>query len=45
MNEETLAGEKGKKLEDIRREAEEKTCPVQRVLYLEVPNSSQCPEH
>jgi ferredoxin len=33
MNEESLAGEKGKKLEDIRREAEEKTCPVQRVLY------------
>jgi ferredoxin len=33
MSEETLAEEKGKKLEDIRKEAEEKNCPVQRALY------------
>jgi NADP-reducing hydrogenase subunit HndC len=33
MDEESLTGEKGKKLEDIRKEAEEKGCPVQRILY------------
>lgn len=33
MREESLPEEKGKKLEDIRKEAEEKACPVQRVKY------------
>jgi ferredoxin len=33
MTEERIPGEKGKKLEDIRKEAEEKACPVQRALY------------
>lgn len=33
MSEETLAEEKGKKLEDIRKEAEERICAVQRLLY------------
>jgi NAD-dependent dihydropyrimidine dehydrogenase PreA subunit len=33
MSEETVAEEKGKKLEEIRKEAEEKACPVQRILY------------
>ena len=33
MTEESLTGEKGRKLEDIRKEAEEKACPVQRALY------------
>lgn len=33
MDEETLTGEKEKKLEDIKKEAEEKACPVQRALY------------
>lgn len=33
MSEETLTEEKGKKLDDIRKEAEEKKCPVQRALY------------
>jgi NAD-dependent dihydropyrimidine dehydrogenase PreA subunit len=33
MSEETVTEEKGKKLEDIRKEAEEKACPVQRILY------------
>ena len=33
MSEESLTEEKGKKLEDIRKEAEEKACPVQRVKY------------
>ena len=33
MSEQTDIEEKGKKLEDIRKEAEEKGCPVQKVLY------------
>jgi NAD-dependent dihydropyrimidine dehydrogenase PreA subunit len=33
MDEEKGIEEKGKKLEDIRKEAEEKACPVQRMLY------------
>jgi hypothetical protein len=33
MGEERAPGEKGKRVEDIRREAEEKTCSVQRALY------------
>jgi heterodisulfide reductase subunit A-like polyferredoxin len=33
MSEESLPEEKGKKLEDIRKEAEEKACPVQKALY------------
>lgn len=33
MSEEILAEDKGKKLEDIKKEAEEKACAVQRVLY------------
>ncbi|NWF51486.1 MAG: 4Fe-4S binding protein [Nitrospirae bacterium] len=33
MNEETLAEEKERKLEDIKKEAEERACPVQRSLY------------
>ena len=33
MSEETLSEQKEKKLEDIQKEAEEKACPVQRVLY------------
>ena len=33
MNEKTDIEEKGKSPEDIRKEAEEKLCPVQRVLY------------
>jgi NAD-dependent dihydropyrimidine dehydrogenase PreA subunit len=33
MDEETLTGEKEKKLEDIKKEAEEKACAVQRALY------------
>ena len=33
MSEESLTEEKGKKLEDIRKEAEEKACPVQRGKY------------
>jgi NAD-dependent dihydropyrimidine dehydrogenase PreA subunit len=33
MTEESLTGEKGKRIEDIRKEAEEKACAVQRVLY------------
>lgn len=33
MTEENTAGEKGRKLEDIRKEAEGKACPVQRSLY------------
>jgi NAD-dependent dihydropyrimidine dehydrogenase PreA subunit len=33
MMEQTDIEEKGKKLEDIRKEAEEKTCPVQMALY------------
>lgn len=47
MSEESLPEEKGKKLEDIRKEAEEKACPVQRVLYfieefIEGPMCSKC---
>ena len=33
MSEESLTEEKGRKLEDIRKEAEEKACLVQRLLY------------
>jgi ferredoxin len=33
MNEKTDIEEKGKNLEDIKKEAEEKSCPVQMVLY------------
>ncbi len=33
MSEETLTEQKEKKLEDIKKEAEEKACPVQRTLY------------
>ena len=33
MSEETVTGEKVKKLEDIRKEAEEKSCAVQKALY------------
>jgi ferredoxin len=33
MSEERGPGEKGKRVEDIRKEAEEKACPVQRALY------------
>jgi ferredoxin len=33
MGEETKTEEKRKKLEDIRKEAEEKACPVQKTLY------------
>ena len=33
MREEQGPGEKGKRVEDIRKEAEEKACPVQRALY------------
>jgi len=33
MAEETLDEEKGRTLEEIRKEAEEKACPVQRTLY------------
>jgi len=33
MSEEKLTEEKGKKLEDIKKEAEEKACVVQRALY------------
>jgi ferredoxin len=33
MAEETTKGEKGKRVEDIRKEAEEKICAVQRALY------------
>ncbi len=33
MSEESLTGEKGKKLEEIKKEAEKKGCPVQRILY------------
>lgn len=47
MSEESLPEEKGKKLEDIRKEAEEKACPVQRTLYfikefIEGPMCSKC---
>jgi ferredoxin len=47
MNEETAAEEKGKKLEDIRKEAEKKSCPVQKVLYfineyIEGPMCGRC---
>lgn len=47
MSEESLPEEKGKKLEDIRKEAEEKGCPVQRGLYfidefIEGPMCSKC---
>ncbi len=34
MSEEILTEEKGKTLEEIKKEAEEKACPVQRSLYL-----------
>jgi NADH-quinone oxidoreductase subunit F len=34
MSEEILTEEKGKTLEEIRKKAEEKACPVQRSLYL-----------
>jgi NAD-dependent dihydropyrimidine dehydrogenase PreA subunit len=33
MADETVTQEKGKKPEEIRKEAEEKACPVQRILY------------
>ena len=33
MSEERGPGEKGKRVEDIRKESEEKACPVQRALY------------
>ena len=33
MSEETVTEEKVKKLQDIRKEAEEKSCPVQKALY------------
>jgi ferredoxin len=33
MNEETITDQKEKKLEDIKKEAEEKACAVQRALY------------
>lgn len=33
MSEETVAEEKGKTLKEIRKEAEEKACPVQKTLY------------
>jgi ferredoxin len=33
MSKENMAEEQGKKLEDIRKEAEEKACPVQQMLY------------
>ncbi|MDI6891027.1 MAG: 4Fe-4S binding protein [Thermodesulfovibrionales bacterium] len=33
MSEESITEEQGKKLKDIKREAEEKACPVQRALY------------
>ena len=33
MSEQTDIEEKGKKLQDIRKEAEEKACPVQMTLY------------
>ena len=33
MSEEIKTEEKGKKLEDIRKEAEEKACPVQKAVY------------
>lgn len=33
MSEQNINEEKGKKLEDIRRKAEEKACPIQIVLY------------
>jgi NAD-dependent dihydropyrimidine dehydrogenase PreA subunit len=47
MNEETAAEEKGKKLEDIRKEAEKKHCPVQKALYfineyIEGPMCGRC---
>lgn len=33
MSEESITEEKGKKLEDIKKEAEQRACPVQRSLY------------
>jgi hypothetical protein len=33
MSEETRTEETGKKLEDIKKDAEERACPVQRTLY------------
>lgn len=33
MSEQTANEEKGKRLEDVRKEAEEKACPIQMVLY------------
>lgn len=47
MSEEIGTEEKGKKLEDIRKEAEEKACPVQMTLYfikefIEGPMCSKC---
>jgi ferredoxin len=34
MSDEILAGDKGKKFEDIKEEAEKRKCPVQKALYL-----------
>jgi ferredoxin len=34
MRDDNLAGEKGKKFEDIKEEAQKKECPVQKALYL-----------
>ncbi len=47
MSEETLTNEKEKKLEDIKKEAQEKACTVQRLLYyieefLEGPMCGRC---
>jgi NADH-quinone oxidoreductase subunit F len=47
MNEEKAAEEKGKKVEDIIKEAEKKPCPVQKVLYfineyIEGPMCGRC---
>ncbi len=34
MSDESLTEEKGRKVEDIKKEAEKKECPVQKTLYL-----------